>query len=351
VSETFIDRDMNGAVFQDVALGGARYTDVDLSRSSFRDVDMSHATLVDVDLSGATIGGCRLDGATIDGFEIAALIHAARRDARVGTHVGSSGDEPVATATRRTEMFDDYDHFARAYDRHWGRDAGRVLPLVEKLLSGRLRAGARVLDLCCGTGQFVQALIERGYEAVGLDGSAAQLSYARRNAPRAALVHADARSFSIAEPFEVVVCLNDSLNHVMTWEELVAVFRNVHAVLTDGGAFVFDLNTAHKYESWSRTFSFSEPDLVTIVRTNAELAKRIATFEAVIFDRLPTDCWRRSDASLRQTWYSDDQVTRALDAAGFSDVEVHPRSADKLFFSAVRRPPVDPNVQHVQDQG
>jgi SAM-dependent methyltransferase len=232
--------------------------------------------------------------------------------------------------------FTDYDSFARAYDRHWGGGVRHTLPLIQKLLLARLPAGSRVLDLCCGTGQFLRILLDLGYQAVGLDGSSAQLSCARKHAPGAELVNADARSFDIAEPFAGVVSLNDSLNHVMTVEELTAVFRNVRAVLPKGGVFVFDLNMAHKYETaWSGTFSFVDRDLVTVVRSSADLSTKVALFDATVFEKHATVCWRRSDVSLRQTWYSEGEVTGALQAAGFVDVHVHPRSADKTFFVAL----------------
>jgi ubiquinone/menaquinone biosynthesis C-methylase UbiE len=51
-----------------------------------------------------------------------------------------------------------YDRFAWVYDRYWAGDfATRVLPVLERLLLASLPAGARILDLCCGTGQLARA--------------------------------------------------------------------------------------------------------------------------------------------------------------------------------------------------
>ena len=51
----------------------------------------------------------------------------------------------------------EYDPFARIYNRHWGADYRiEVLPVVKRLLLARIPAGANVLDVCCGTGQFTE---------------------------------------------------------------------------------------------------------------------------------------------------------------------------------------------------
>ena len=124
----------------------------------------------------------------------------------------------------RRRQLAEYDRFAAAYDRHWGGDFGRrVLPALDALLLGALPPGARLLDLCCGTGQLAGMLAARGYRVSGRDISPRMLAFARRNALGAEFVVGDARTFR--QP------------------------RVHHAVLLDGGAFVFDLNAAAGYEA------------------------------------------------------------------------------------------------------
>src|ERR1022692_3643749 len=49
----------------------------------------------------------------------------------------------------------EYDPFARLYNRHWGVDyRSEALPIVERLLLARLKPGARGRDGCGGHGQF-----------------------------------------------------------------------------------------------------------------------------------------------------------------------------------------------------
>ena len=52
-----------------------------------------------------------------------------------------------------------YDPFARIYNRSMAEDfCQRALPIIDSLLLHRLPAHARILDLCCGSGQMVFAL-------------------------------------------------------------------------------------------------------------------------------------------------------------------------------------------------
>ena len=69
------------------------------------------------------------------------------------------------------------------------------------------------------------------------------IAIARTNAPGASFKTDDARSFGTDGGFHAAVSTYDSLNHVMSLEELGSVFENVYSALAGGGVFAFDLNT------------------------------------------------------------------------------------------------------------
>jgi SAM-dependent methyltransferase len=105
-----------------------------------------------------------------------------------------------------------------------------------------LPAAARVLDLCCGSGDLSRELLARGYQVTGLDGSPEMLRYARQRVPRTEFLLEDARSFACEARFDAVLSTYDSLNHILSLEELEAVFANVFRALVPGGLFFFDLH-------------------------------------------------------------------------------------------------------------
>lgn len=104
-------------------------------------------------------------------------------------------------------------------------------------------AGRRLLDVGCGTGKSFLAMIERGWDVVGCDISPAMLEIAREKAGEVPLHVADVRELPVFGEFDLVWALNDTLNYVMSEEELTAALGRMKANLAPGGVLLFDLNT------------------------------------------------------------------------------------------------------------
>ncbi len=229
---------------------------------------------------------------------------------------------------RTVTSYSDYDRFAWVYNKHWGNSFAQALPVLEKLVLPHLPAKANILDLCCGTGQLTQALTALGYRVTGLDGSEEMLRFARENAPAAEFIVDDARSFNLPDIYHAVISTFDSLNHIMTLEELTSVFRNVHAALRESGLFLFDLNMEEGYKIvWDDNYGIVEDDHVCVVRTSYRLEERTAQFDATLF--YLQEGWQRSDLTFLQKCYSEAEVRSALEIAGF--VEIHTYAHDEQW--------------------
>lgn len=108
----------------------------------------------------------------------------------------------------------------------------------------RGREGGRALDLACGTGSFTRELYRAGWHVTGLDGSAEMLAVAReRLLPEVALHQGDIRTFTLPERFDLITCVFDSLNNMLTPQDLGQAFRQIEAHLQGGGLLACDLNT------------------------------------------------------------------------------------------------------------
>jgi SAM-dependent methyltransferase len=219
--------------------------------------------------------------------------------------------------------YHEYDPFAWLYNKHWGNQfTPTAIAVIDELVLPRLKPEALILDLCCGTGQMAQILHERGYHVIGLDGSENMLSYARQNAPNVHFILSDARSFMTDTAFDAVVCVFDSLNHVMSIDELGSVFSSVYRVLKKDGTFLFDLNTEAGYiANWHGVFGIIEDDHVCVIKNSYDTTEKTALFDATLF-RLEQE-WRRFDFTLTQRCYSVEEVGYRLEKAGFKAVKTY----------------------------
>ena len=126
---------------------------------------------------------------------------------RPGTPSRPTGSAPASDAGR-THWFEPLaDHVGAAYERYaftkgTEQEVGALLALLD------LPAGARVLDLGCGTGRHSRALAARGLDLIGLDVCARFLEVARSTEPTVPVVRGDARSLPLGgDSLDAVVSL------------------------------------------------------------------------------------------------------------------------------------------------
>jgi SAM-dependent methyltransferase len=136
-----------------------------------------------------------------------------------------------------------YDAFTSASDYEaWAREA-----LALARLHG-LR-GERLLDLACGTGKSFMPFYDRGFSVTACDSSAGMLAEASRRAPDAHVVQADIRALPALGEFDLVTCVDDSLNYLLDEDELAAAFAGIRASLAPGGLAIFDVNSLLAYRT------------------------------------------------------------------------------------------------------
>jgi SAM-dependent methyltransferase len=110
--------------------------------------------------------------------------------------------------------------------------------------------GRRVLDVACGTGNSFMPMLARGYEVVGCDLSPSMVARARvKAAGRAEVVAADMRSLPWHGRFDLVTCVDDSMNYLLSAADLVAALHSMRRALAPGGLAVFDTNSLAAYRT------------------------------------------------------------------------------------------------------
>lgn len=116
------------------------------------------------------------------------------------------------------------------------------------------------LDLACGTGILCQILHGQGMDVWGMDFSSGMIDIARENQPDIHYDVADMIRYRPEKQFDLVTCTGDALNHIMDIKNVERIFQNVHAYLSPGGYFVFDIlneNEVSTSEPFEMDFSES----------------------------------------------------------------------------------------------
>ncbi len=106
---------------------------------------------------------------------------------------------------------------------------------------------SKVLDLCCGSGQATEILVQFSQDVTGLDASPKSLDRARRNVPQAKYIQAFAEEMPCKDnQFDLV--LTNTAMHEMQPDRLQQIFKEVYRVLKPNG--IFAIVDFHKPNNW-----------------------------------------------------------------------------------------------------
>jgi SAM-dependent methyltransferase len=216
-----------------------------------------------------------------------------------------------------------YDSLAPFYDRFTdGYAYERWLAEIERRAVGLGLCGRRALDLACGTGKSTEPLLARGYSVLACDISEAMVAQARAKFPEQADVFgvADMRDLPWLGEFDLVVCLDDAINYLLSEDDLDLAFAGVARSLAPNGVFAFDLNSLMTYRTAFAETTVTERDGVVFIwrgegRPTAAPCE-LASAAVEIFAERPTGWWERASMRHVQRHHSPGVVRAALARAG-----------------------------------
>jgi SAM-dependent methyltransferase len=187
----------------------------------------------------------------------------------------------------------------------------------------------RILDLACGTGSLLVRLEAPGRAVTGLDLSREMLLQARKKGSGARLVQGCMTALPFRRPFDMILCLYDSMNYLLEESHLVAAFGEARRLLANGGLFLFDLNNRIAYEEvWAEGGIYEAEGEAGRLRIRSRYNKAIGLGEADV------EVERREEG--RSVVYASVHRQRHYPAA---EVASHLRRAG---FHRVRRERIDP---------
>jgi ubiquinone/menaquinone biosynthesis C-methylase UbiE len=148
---------------------------------------------------------------------------------------------PIENYLPYSRLAEIYDHVMRHVDYvHWAS-------YVESLFDRHLATPKSVLDLACGTGSLAIELHRRGYEVSGADGCLEMLEVGRKKVAALnypiSFYHRNLIDLHDLPTFDAVLCLYDSINYMMTLDDMEKAFEMMKKVIKPGGIVIFDVCT------------------------------------------------------------------------------------------------------------
>ena len=219
-----------------------------------------------------------------------------------------------------------YEAIARVYDKlnaeiDYEKWADFFEACFERFLNKRPEL---VLDLACGTGRMTRTLAKRGYDMIGVDGSDSMLSEAYMQSGENILyLLQDMREFELYGTVGAVVCCLDSVNYLLSEDDVKTTFKNVHNYLDPDGVFLFDMNTPYKFENIYGDMSYiledegEEGAVFCGWQNDYDRESGICDFYLSLFEENGDGSYDRSDEHQREKCYTLDTVKKLLCESGF----------------------------------
>ena len=247
-------------------------------------------------------------------------------------------------------MYESYRSFASVYDEFMdGTDYQQVADNIQDMITrfgvskpSQKRTGASeardvllaaeknlVVDLACGTGKLTEILADRGYDVMGIDLSEEMLGMAleRRDRLRHRTLYLcqDMREFELYGTAGTFVSVGDSVNYLLTDEDMARLFERVNTFLFPGGIFVFDFKTLHLYRDviGDSTIAEDREDCSFIWENWYDDESRINEYDLSLFireNRMGEDdnLFRKYQEIHRQRGYTLEEMKRFAQAAGMT---------------------------------
>jgi ubiquinone/menaquinone biosynthesis C-methylase UbiE len=210
-----------------------------------------------------------------------------------------------------------------------------------KVLADSGLEGLRLLDVACGTGKSFLPMLRWGWQVTGCDISPAMLALAAEKAGEDVhLSVADMRDLPVFGEFDLVWALDDAINYLLSFDELVAALQGMRRNLSPGGLVLFDVNELIVY----RTFYAQQ----TVIERNG----RRLVWQGLSAKDVPaaSTCESRLEVQAdsgegshpigvslhRQRHFPEAEVARAIEQAGLSCLEIYGHGLD-----GVPRQPLD----------
>lgn len=208
-----------------------------------------------------------------------------------------------------------------------------------------------VVDLGCGTGTLTHLMYKKGYDMIGIDVSDSMLDVAQKKRDDKEYdilyINQDMRDLDLYSTVGTVYSVCDSVNYILSDEELVRTFKLIEKFLYPGGLFMFDFNTVYKYSNilGDSTIAENREDCAFIWENYYDDENSINEFDVNIFiEQSESGLFKRFVETHYQKGYTLAQMEGFLKEAGFniliekdSDTREEPTDESQRIFIVAKK--------------
>ena len=208
---------------------------------------------------------------------------------------------------------------------------------------------AKLLDIGCGPGLYIEQFAAMDYDCRGIDFSAASIEYAKSNlGDKTGLIEGDIRTVEFGGDYDLAMMVFGEFN-VFSPDECRMILRKTFEALSPGGKFLLEAHTFEAVErvgrtpdSWYKSSPglmglFSDDPHICLIENSWLDKQQTALQQFHILDAADGNV--TSYRSTTKAW-TEDQYRHLLKEAGFANVNIHPgwpvQSQDLMLLEAQR---------------
>ena len=182
-----------------------------------------------------------------------------------------------------------------------------------------------VLDLGCGTGEFLVKFLKDGFTCIGVDISEVMLEIARdktKESPDIELYQGDIRKFRTEKPAEYIVCNFDTVNYFDKFSDLEDFLDCSYENLTEDGILIFDVVTEEIFDEMfeNGVFLDEKENYLTIWRYDKEGENYIINIK--LFIREKENLFRNYEEVHVKTIFDLEKIANKALETGFDIVDI-----------------------------
>lgn len=161
-------------------------------------------------------------------------------------------------------------NFNKAFAIAWSENQGNYSKgIAKKVLTFAKLQGLKinsVLDVCCGSGNFLEEMQANGKTCTGTEILDSYVEYNKAKYPEIEFYKTEhLLDFDSLGTFDLISCNHDTINLLPTIEDWGAFFKKAYAHLNNGGILIFDYYTKRKLQNWNEV-TYDEDDKLDYVR-------------------------------------------------------------------------------------